>query len=795
MTSKTDKLRAVFLTALMIGSVFAAGIAFTGGAAAQVDQEDLRKATHYVDSDDDSVLELAFTENVSDIDAGTDITLEFDGYDDVELDGGNTAVSTHGDYDERVTIDASAFGTANDEVNTSLTGVSINGSDAVDVTVAPETIDAADAEDRDAYVGTNVAIEGNISDTFEIESPDDDTTNRGSGNGSEVYVYDTDDLETGEYNITASNDNVGTLTLENLGLSAEASADSYTTADDVEVTVESNDIDRDVEAVLLDEDGDETDYTAEGTIDSDGQATLNFNQVDAEDVGNYTAEVTDIASGVTAETDEFEVTEEADDDSEFVTGTVENQRGDISTVNVSVTSNDQATVTIGEEDESGYEVNVTVTDDDGDGYAEFDVNTYVMGGNNNVNAETAGEAFIAGEDTVIDDIELVSDPLSEPIAADSYRMTVRAGADANASSQDVGRFIVNDASGVTSQNMWTAPAATDMDEVISEGPLSEDDSIADQDYVVHELEATGIEGVLRNASTENSTQAVLNAIDNGELSLTVEQTEASKQPNTDIKILDYATALQNDNAEVVADAENDTYYVVADLAAVDVTDADDDNREFVWGEDAYNATATLDADNTSLVSEDASASAEFSAEERTLEFNQDEYEVEAAEDQTFSGETSAATGTELTVRAESIESPGEGYILTDDDVTVEDGEWTATLDFSDASVNSTFELSADDPDGDSAGAEGSVVEAVEETTTEPADTTTEPADTTTEPADTTTEPADTTTEPADDTTEPADDTTTEDDGDGESGGGIPGFGVGIALVAILGAAFLALRQN
>jgi len=34
MTSNSDKLRAVFLTALMIGSVFAAGIAFTGSAAA-----------------------------------------------------------------------------------------------------------------------------------------------------------------------------------------------------------------------------------------------------------------------------------------------------------------------------------------------------------------------------------------------------------------------------------------------------------------------------------------------------------------------------------------------------------------------------------------------------------------------------------------------------------------------------------------------------------------------------------------------------------------------------------------
>ncbi|MFB6270163.1 MAG: surface glycoprotein, partial [Halobacterium sp.] len=32
MTRTTDKLRAVFLTALMVGSVFAAGIALTGSA-------------------------------------------------------------------------------------------------------------------------------------------------------------------------------------------------------------------------------------------------------------------------------------------------------------------------------------------------------------------------------------------------------------------------------------------------------------------------------------------------------------------------------------------------------------------------------------------------------------------------------------------------------------------------------------------------------------------------------------------------------------------------------------------
>jgi PGF-CTERM protein len=38
------------------------------------------------------------------------------------------------------------------------------------------------------------------------------------------------------------------------------------------------------------------------------------------------------------------------------------------------------------------------------------------------------------------------------------------------------------------------------------------------------------------------------------------------------------------------------------------------------------------------------------------------------------------------------------------------------------------------------------------------------------------------------------DTTDDDDDSGSSSGSIPGFGVGIALVAVLGAALLALRE-
>jgi PGF-CTERM protein len=78
----------------------------------------------------------------------------------------------------------------------------------------------------------------------------------------------------------------------------------------------------------------------------------------------------------------------------------------------------------------------------------------------------------------------------------------------------------------------------------------------------------------------------------------------------------------------------------------------------------------------------------------------------------------------------------------------------------------------------------SVTIATMTTTEEPADTTEEPADTTEEPADTTEEPADTTEEPADTTEEPATTTT--------SG---PGFGVAVALIALIAAALLAVRRE
>jgi len=786
MTSNTEKLRAVFLTALMIGSVFAAGIAFTGGAAAQaantMDDGDLRKATHYADSGN-PILELAFEGN---IDTTNNTTVHFENDVEVEVDSGN--VDASGSTTGRVTIDGDDFNSP-DEVNSSLVGVEIGGTE-YDVTVAPATLATDGENSATAYVGTNVALANGTQSEFDIETPEDGSTTRGTGDGSHVYVYNTDGLATGEYNVTNDNGTTSVLTLENLGLEVEADAGSFDTSDNVTATATANDIGRTVDAVLLDANGDETDYAIEGeTITSEGDLTLDFGPVDTADVGNYTVQVTDVDSGVTAESDEFEVVEAADTDTEFV-NIEPAARGDVATINVSMTETTEANVTIGEYEDSNYQANLTLVDGDEDGYVEFNVNTYTMG--NNTDADIESAFYATGDEDSVSSVELQDGSwLSQPIADGTYRTSVRSAGAENA--DDVSRLSITEAAGFTGQNIWTAPRSDELGDFPNDATLTQDSSITQGDWVVHEIEGEGVFGILANASNNgeySDTQALLNAANNSELSLTVEQTEASVGPNADPKVLNYTEALQNENAGVVADAENGTIYLAAALENVN-TEAGDRSKSF--GDDAYNATVTLNSTTTELASADSTTSAEFSTEELSESLTQDVYNVTNADNQTLTAESNAADGSEYNLLVESTETEGDGFIMPENSATVEDGELTFEVDFTEATVGDEFSVTLEGLEEDDS-ATGNVVEDAggedETTTTTEDDETTTTEDETT----TTTEDETTTTEEPDETTTteaPADDG--GDDG-GESGGSIPGFGVGIALVAILGAALLALRE-
>jgi len=153
------------------------------------------------------------------------------------------------------------------------------------------------------------------------------------------------------------------------------------------------------------------------------------------------------------------VTNAAEATSQFESIT-QTARGDIATVNVSLTSATQASIQLGS-DGVGYLANVTVTDSNEDGYATFNINTYTMGKNTAANASEPGVAYYTGaEGDTVESVDIGTEDLSEPIADGNYRATVRTGTDVTDTANDISRLSIVPADGMTGQNIWTAPGGS-----------------------------------------------------------------------------------------------------------------------------------------------------------------------------------------------------------------------------------------------------------------------------------------------------------------------------------------------
>ena len=187
---------------------------------------------------------------------------------------------------------------------------------------------------------------------------------------------------------------------------------------------------------------------------------------------------------------------------------------------------------------------------------------------------------------------------------------------------------------------------------------------------------------------------------------------------------------------------------------------------------------------------------EFRIVDRELSFNTnaelddgtDIVQVEAAANQTISGETTVAAGTEISV---SVRSTGDSPFLLSQDATVqEDGTFNATFDFTNVSAGQNFTVDAsgnwqDDPETD-----GQVVEASTPTPTmTPTATATPESTPTDEPTATATAEPTATPGSGGDTATPEPSTPEPTDGNGA------GFGVVVSLIALIGAALLAVRRK
>jgi hypothetical protein len=381
------------------------------------------------------------------------------------------------------------------------------------------------------------------------------------------------------------------------------------------------------------------------TVDADGAAA-----------GTYEVSVSPSDTAV-SDTASLTVNEPAEGQATFQNDIVEVDRGDVAAINVNISgAANTAQLTIGNETEFGYEANLNLTDGNGDGEVTVLMNTFAAGLSSTdpfslgYSESDAFRAADRGDGVTIDQSSATTtDDLSRVLDATTYDLSVSV----EQSETDVGTLSVTSPS-LSNIAIWTAPGAVfgnaetlaDVQSAVEAGAITQQSTIAAGDVLIHDVDAAGVYGavdlLLQTGTASNAVEALDTLNSSGAISLTFEQTAATTDPNTD------------PNTFGIEDVNNDAINVIANDSAnklfVNVDTAEVGNNVGVG--DEYQVNLSLNP-ATTLVRDNVTVSNQFSVVDRTAEFDLPEsgvLEVEAAQGQTISGETTVAPGTELDIR-------------------------------------------------------------------------------------------------------------------------------------------------
>ena len=536
------------------------------------------------------------------------------------------------------------------------------------------------------------------------------------------------------------------------------------------------------------EDDDTIQITQSGSDTAEGTYDLDFDDIDA-DTYTFEANVTDADA---SDSDDIEVTDTGDASADFSQSIYSNQRGDVVNISVEMSNTDVATLQVGDIDDSGYSVVAEVTDDDEDGVAYVEFNSFVAGG-----GDAGAELSPGDDDTEVDNITNPDDSFDDNqpagddlLDAGDYNMYVVEGektsATVGSSEADSRATLDLNAPSIDNMQIWTAPEEDlndlrddDVEDIPARaeaGNLTQTGTIAEGDAVVVQVEASGFEGALKPES--DATTLYNTSSDNANIfSLSFEEESAPlNQEDSVVNISDIGA----DDYDVLYDGANDAHYVVID--------SDGFTDEFSHEDgDEYTANFTVFDDFSDLVDDDVSVTADFNVEDPELELDgneDDEIILEAGPGQAITGTTNLAPGSEVEVSLDSDTSTDPFLKRPTADVQA-DGSFEATANFEDNNAGSNFTAQAVVGDVDSDEYDGQLVEFTgsTETPTEGNMTATPTEEPTEEPTEMPTE------EPTEmPTEEPTEEETT-------TGGTGPGFTAAIALIALIAAALLAVRRD
>jgi len=364
----------------------------------------------------------------------------------------------------------------------------------------------------------------------------------------------------------------------------------------------------------------------------------------------------------------------------------------------------------------------------------------------------------------------------------------------------------------------TADDTTNVADLVDQAtPTSE---VAAGDRLIAQVEATGIFGslVANVSGTEDasnfdrltddgmSTQVLHNLEDNDAEGVNFGITAQEDIGNQDALEVDLTATDQN--TYVVLDQANDQFFVIVDTSSDDAfdngdapssttdftasleydADEDDDRYEFADSSGhpgAFDATGSSQDNFPYLTQgEVLSSSSEFSVAPRSIEYDNvnanDTIELGNVEDSELSATTNVAPGSDAEIRVSSTDASSTFRQGNDLNIT-EDGSITTTFDLADQEVGDEFESNFRVSGSSVDTADGVVVESV--------DTGADDGEETNE------------TDTDDGSMNETDDGMTDDGetnestDDGSTDDGTPGFGAVVALVALIGAALLAVRRQ
>ncbi|MGB9952924.1 DUF7282 domain-containing protein [Haloarcula marismortui] len=732
MTGNSDKIRSLFLTALMVFSVFAGTIAFSGGAAAAANVS-VQQAVEY----DEGTVELAFDGGAGSI-SDSQVTVYVDGNENPNnfVSGSNPSVdSTYDGSNGRLQINLDDDVQPNRNLTIKVTG--LTGGDgtivAEDIDVTSTTISSfSDRASRsyniNVYRGETVAVVngtttgGNVlveEDQGSIVSDDTYETN------SLVYTVDTENLDTGErYNVSVKpqDDSAGEagFKLSDLDLNVEADDNDITDEDDVIANVTITRGGQPANATLFDDDGDKVDTIVKERLSGNDETDFIFDNIssyegfDADD-GPYTINVTDNQTGVTASTDQINVSEAGDGDASFESSVVTDERGDVVNITYQLDNEDEAVVFVGDDEDDNYAISGTIEDDDGDGEVTVSFNSYLAGTSGISGISASDILYVQGDDEISgveEDGAFSRNNLDdETIEASSYNLNVTAGTSQDDSADAVGTLRLSERS-TENIRSWVAPQDAELDDDdidirdrIGQN-LTQSNDIADGDLVVHQIVASGVEGPLAYEEEVNgsssTTQAFLRSTaggtgNNDAFNLTVNRSDVGANADED------PLTLNSSNVVVVDDPDNNTYFVAVETQNANFesgTPIREDDED-----DELEANFTISG-NTGLSDDNDGVEDDYSIVDRdaTIDTTNGLVLVQAAADQRLTGTTTVAPGSEFEVEIES-ESESNPFLDRPEATVDTDGTFTATADFSDYSAGTNFTAQTLDVDGDELGDE------------------------------------------------------------------------------------------